>query len=49
MLEQGVYCARRGQINLSLPMGAAEFDRVEAAVAAFLRRRHALLPGRLVP
>lgn len=44
MMEAGLYCARRGQINLSLPMGPAEFCRIESAISAFLERRDMLLP-----
>jgi glutamate-1-semialdehyde 2,1-aminomutase len=36
MLERGHYLARRGMINLSLPMGQAEFDGLVAAWADFL-------------
>ena len=36
MLERGFHCARRGMINLSLPMGAPEFDGLVAAFADFL-------------
>jgi glutamate-1-semialdehyde 2,1-aminomutase len=43
MMEAGVYAARRGQINLSLPMGAAEFDTIVDAVERFAQRRHGLL------
>jgi glutamate-1-semialdehyde 2,1-aminomutase len=46
MLASGIYCARRGQINLSLPMVNEDFDRLESAVAAFLDRRKTLLPQR---
>jgi glutamate-1-semialdehyde 2,1-aminomutase len=45
LLADGVYCARRGQINLSLPMEAADIRRIEASVAAFLHQRHMLLPA----
>lgn len=43
LLEAGVYAARRGQINLSLPMGAKEFDRIAEAVSAVLERRRAII------
>jgi glutamate-1-semialdehyde 2,1-aminomutase len=36
MLERGFHCARRGMINLSLPMGPAEIDGLVAAFADFL-------------
>jgi glutamate-1-semialdehyde 2,1-aminomutase len=39
LLEQGVYAAARGQINLSLPMGNTEFDAIEQAVTHALERR----------
>jgi glutamate-1-semialdehyde 2,1-aminomutase len=42
LLEQGVYAAARGQINLSLPMGDAEFDAIEHAVTQALERRRDL-------
>jgi glutamate-1-semialdehyde 2,1-aminomutase len=43
LLEQGVYAARRGQINLSLPMGDPDWDVICAAVEAFLVRRASLI------
>lgn len=43
LLEQGVYAATRGQINLSLPMRMAEFDAIAAAVEASLQRRASLI------
>ena len=36
MLERGFHCARRGMINLSLPMGRAETDALAAAFGDFL-------------
>ena len=39
MMEAGLYNARRGQINLSLPMGQAEFTRIAEAVEQFLVAR----------
>ena len=36
MLERGFHIARRGMINLSLPMGAPEFDGLVAAFGDFL-------------
>jgi glutamate-1-semialdehyde 2,1-aminomutase len=42
MLEAGIYAARRGQINLSLPMGPKDFEQVKTAVGKFLERRRAL-------
>jgi glutamate-1-semialdehyde 2,1-aminomutase len=47
LMEAGVYAARRGQINLSLPMGAAEFRTIVDAVERFAERRRDLLskPG----
>jgi glutamate-1-semialdehyde 2,1-aminomutase len=38
MLEQGIWLARRGMINLSLPMGDTECDRLVQAVEAFVER-----------
>jgi len=43
MLQMGVYIAARGQINLSLPMEAAEFERIEAAVVEFLQTRRVVI------
>ncbi len=43
MMACGVYPARRGQINLSLPMGKPELATLEAAVGAFLDRRRDLM------
>jgi glutamate-1-semialdehyde 2,1-aminomutase len=47
LMEAGVYAARRGQINLSLPMGAAEFQTIVDAVECFAERRQVLFtaPG----
>lgn len=45
LLEQGVYAAIRGQLNLSLPMGEREFDEIEAAVVTSLTRRAGLIEG----
>jgi glutamate-1-semialdehyde 2,1-aminomutase len=42
-LERGLYMARRGMINLSLPIGAAELDAVAAAFEEFLTVRRNLL------
>ncbi|MFN4090429.1 MAG: aspartate aminotransferase family protein [Alphaproteobacteria bacterium] len=36
MLARGVYLSRRNMLNLSLPMGDAEYDAVAAAFDAFL-------------
>jgi glutamate-1-semialdehyde 2,1-aminomutase len=36
MLERGFHCARRGMINLSLPMGKPEIDGLVTAFADFL-------------
>jgi len=36
MIEQGIWCARRGMFNVSLPMGEAEFTKVANAVASFV-------------
>lgn len=46
LLQQGIWIARRGMINLSLALGNAECDRLVAAVQEFLETRHALLPAR---
>lgn len=43
MVEAGIWLARRGMINLSLPLGAAEDDALVNAVDQFIQRRMALL------
>lgn len=45
MLAAGVWIARRGMINLSLPIGDAECDRLAEAVAEFLAARRSLVAG----
>jgi glutamate-1-semialdehyde 2,1-aminomutase len=47
MLERGIYFARRGMLILSLPVGAAECDRLVEAVEDFLTARAPLLKGEL--
>jgi glutamate-1-semialdehyde 2,1-aminomutase len=47
MLERGIYFARRGMLILSLPVGAAECDRLVEAVEEFLTARAPLLKGEL--
>lgn len=42
LLEQGIWPARRGMFNLSLPMGEPEFDRLADAVARFVELRSGL-------
>lgn len=42
MLGQGLWLARRGMINLSLPMGDAECDRLVHAVEVFIETRNPL-------
>jgi glutamate-1-semialdehyde 2,1-aminomutase len=36
LIARGLYVSRRNMLNLSLPMGTAEFDRIAAAFDAFL-------------
>ncbi len=43
LLERGIYVARRGMINLSLPLGAQEFDGLAAAFEEFVTVRGNLL------
>lgn len=43
MINAGIWLARRGMINLSLPIGDTECDMLVNAVAAFIRDRAALL------
>src|SRR5690606_4368772 len=43
LLEQGVWIARRGMINVSLPIGEAECDQLATAVEAFVDRTNALV------
>ncbi len=38
MLDKGIYAARRGQINLSLPMQQEHFDTIASGVGSFLQR-----------
>lgn len=45
MLNAGVWLARRGMINLSLPIGDAECDLLVNAVEEFMQNRTALLEG----
>ena len=47
MIQAGVYHARRGMINLSLPMVDADLDITVAAFEDFLDNRHALLADAL--
>jgi glutamate-1-semialdehyde 2,1-aminomutase len=43
MLEEGIYAAARGQINLSLPMQPKDFDEIASAVKTSLNRRADLI------
>lgn len=43
LLDAGVWLARRGMINVSLPMGETEFDRLTTAVQEFVTVRKSLL------
>ena len=43
MVDSGIWLARRGMVNLSLPMGEAEFDRIAEAVDTFVTVRGHLL------
>jgi len=43
MVERGIWVARRGMINLSLPIGAAETDALCAAFEEFVTVRGNLL------
>ncbi|MGY6273146.1 aspartate aminotransferase family protein [Achromobacter denitrificans] len=42
LLDQGIWPARRGMLNLSLPMGEREFDALADAVAGFVEKRKGL-------
>ncbi|RDU98710.1 aspartate aminotransferase family protein [Trinickia dinghuensis] len=44
LIEHGVYIARRGYVVLSLPVGSAELERFDGAVASFIDRYRNLLP-----
>lgn len=44
MVEAGIWPARRGMFNLSLPMGDAEFALLADAVAGFVEKRSGLAP-----
>jgi glutamate-1-semialdehyde 2,1-aminomutase len=39
LIDQGVWPTRRGMLNLSLPMGEKEFDKLADAVAGFVEKR----------
>lgn len=43
LLEDGIWCARRGMFNLSLAMGETEFEGLYGAINAFVTRRRGLL------
>ena len=43
LLQAGIWIARRGMINLSLPIGDAEEAQLVDAVAGFIGQRGALL------
>lgn len=43
MVDQGIWPARRGMLNLSLPMGDEECERLIDAVARFVRQRNSLV------
>ncbi len=45
MFSQGLWLARRGMINLSLPIGDAECDRLVHAVEVFIDTRNPLFDG----
>ncbi len=45
LLAQGIWIAQRGMINLSLPIGDAECDRLVAVVEEFLATRRPLVVG----
>jgi glutamate-1-semialdehyde 2,1-aminomutase len=45
MLQHGLWLARRGMINLSLPIDDAECDRLVQAVETFVERRNPLFDG----
>jgi glutamate-1-semialdehyde 2,1-aminomutase len=49
MLEHGIWLARRGMVNLSLPMGDAECDQLAEAVQEFLASRRSALAGFIEP
>src|SRR3546814_12694773 len=42
LLEAGIWPARRGMLNLSLPMTAAEHGILEQAIASFIESRRGL-------
>lgn len=43
MIEAGIYCARRGMMNLSLPMQSTDHDRLVMAIEEFILSRKSLL------
>lgn len=48
LLNAGIWVARRGMINLSLPIGDAECDTLANAVEGFIQERSPLLEGALI-
>jgi glutamate-1-semialdehyde 2,1-aminomutase len=45
LLNAGVWIARRGMINLSLPIGDAECNTLVSSVESFIQKRLPLLEG----
>jgi glutamate-1-semialdehyde 2,1-aminomutase len=45
LLEQGIWIARRGMINLSMPMTDADIDALADAVGNFVERCNAVIAG----
>lgn len=43
MLREGIWAARRGMLNLSLPMDDAEFEQLVNAVACFIDKRKGIV------
>lgn len=43
LLEDGIWCARRGMFNLSLAMQETDFESLYGAISAFVARRRGLL------
>jgi len=43
MIARGIYVSRRNLLNLSLPMGETEFDRIAGAFDGFLEEHAGVL------
>jgi len=46
LLERGIWCARRGIFNVSVPMAEQDFNSLAGAVSDFITERAALFCAR---